>query len=46
MGFTDRKDPEGMKVGHGMVVLPRRNAYQLIGLRRPAKDTTLRIKVV
>lgn len=44
MGFIEQKDNQGVRGGHGTVVLPRRNPYQLIGLRRPSKDGGIRVK--
>jgi hypothetical protein len=46
LGFSPTKDSSGMMQGHATLLLPRRNAYQLIGLRRPAREPGLRIKVM
>lgn len=46
VGFSTAKDSSGMMQGHATLLLPRRNAYQLIGLRRPAREPGLRLKVI
>lgn len=46
VGFSPIKDSSGTMQGHGTLVLPRRNAYQMIGLRRPAKEPGLRLKLM
>ncbi len=35
-GFTTEKDGEGQVIGSSVVKLARRNAFELIGLKRPA----------
>jgi hypothetical protein len=35
-GFEGEKDGEGQVVGASVVRLARRNAFELVGLRRPA----------
>ena len=35
-GFETEKDGEGQVIGSSVVKLARRNAFELVGLRRPA----------
>ena len=46
-GFSCRRDESGRMEGHGVVKLPKRNPYELIGLRRPVRDEqNARVEVV
>ena len=45
-GFSCRRDETGRVEGHGIVKLPKRNAYELVGLRRPLRRETLRLRPV
>jgi hypothetical protein len=38
IGFSTQRNMEGEMVGQVMVRLARRNAYELVGLRRPARS--------
>jgi len=44
-GFEAGKDGEGEIIGSSVVKLARRNAYELIGLRRPALAPAWRWKM-
>lgn len=44
-GFEEQKDGEGQVIGSSVVRLARRNAFELIGLRRPALAPAWRWKV-
>lgn len=46
VGFSAAKDSSGTLQGQGTLLLQRRNAYQMIGLRRPAREPGLRIKIM
>jgi hypothetical protein len=35
-GFAGEKDAEGQVIGSSIVKLARRNAFELVGLKRPA----------
>lgn len=35
-GFEDEKNAEGQVIGSSVVKLARRNAFELVGLKRPA----------
>ena len=41
-GFEDEKDGEGQVIGSSVVKLARRNAFELVGLKRPALAPTWR----
>ena len=41
-GFEDEKDGEGQIIGSSVVKLARRNAFELVGLKRPALAPTWR----
>jgi len=41
-GFMAEKDGEGEIIGSSVVKLARRNAFELVGLRRPAPAPTWR----
>ena len=43
-GFCSVKDEQGQAAGSSTVRLARRNAYELIGLRRPQIVPVLRLK--
>ena len=43
-GFSCRRDASGRVEGHGVVKLPKRNAYEIIGLRRPVRREILRLR--
>ena len=43
-GFCSVKDEQGQVTGSSVVRLVRRNAYELIGLRRPQTVPVLRLK--
>jgi|GEM_PF-630202 hypothetical protein len=43
-GFSCRRDESGRVEGHGVVKLPKRNPYELIGLRRPVRREVLRLR--
>ena len=43
-GFSCRRDESGRVEGHGIVKLPKRNPYELIGLRRPVRREVLRLR--
>jgi hypothetical protein len=45
-GFCSIKDDEGQVAGSSTVRLARRNAYELIGLRRPQITPLLRVKAI
>lgn len=44
-GFCSVKDEQGQATGSSTVRLARRNAYEMIGLRRPQVAPMLRFKV-
>jgi hypothetical protein len=44
-GFEAEKDAEGQIVGSSVVKLARRNAFELVGLKRPALAPTWRWKM-
>jgi len=41
-GFEEEKDGEGQVIGASVVRLARRNAFELVGLRRPVPVPTWR----
>ena len=41
-GFEDEKSADGQVIGASVVRLARRNAFELVGLKRPALTTTWR----
>ena len=41
-GFEAEKDAEGQIIGSSVVKLARRNAFELVGLKRPALAPTWR----
>lgn len=43
-GFSCRRDESGRVEGHGVVKLPKRNPYELIGLRRPVRREIIRLR--
>lgn len=43
-GFSCRRDDSGRVEGHGVLKLPKRNSYELIGLRRPLRREGLRLR--
>ncbi|MGF1679512.1 MAG: hypothetical protein ACFCUX_10015 [Candidatus Methylacidiphilales bacterium] len=44
IGLSFQRDGNGDVCGQGTVVLQRRNAYQMIGLRRPNRGGERRIR--
>jgi hypothetical protein len=44
-GFAAEKDAEGQIIGSSVVKLARRNAFELVGLKRPAPVATWRWKM-
>jgi len=44
-GFESEKDGEGQIIGSSVVKLARRNAFELVGLKRPALAPTWRWKM-
>lgn len=44
IGFSTERNMEGEILGQVMVRLTRRNAYELVGLRRPARSESLRVR--
>jgi hypothetical protein len=44
-GFEAEKDGEGQIIGSSIVKLARRNAFELVGLKRPALAPTWRWKM-
>jgi hypothetical protein len=44
-GFAAEKDAEGQVIGSSVVKLARRNAFELVGLKRPALAPTWRWKM-
>ena len=42
IGFSTQRDAEGQMQGQVVMRFARRNAYELIGLRRPAREQLLR----
>jgi hypothetical protein len=44
IGFSNERDSVGEIRGHELVHCPKRNAYELIGLRRPARNSVWRLK--
>ena len=45
IGFSNRRNPQGEIEGCGILRLTRRNAYELVGLRRPVRAHDLRMRV-
>lgn len=44
IGFSTQRNMEGEISGQVTVRLARRNAYELVGLRRPTRSDSLRVK--
>ena len=44
-GFESEKDNEGQVIGSSVVKLARRNAFELVGLKRPALAPAWRWKM-
>ncbi|MEI9998813.1 MAG: hypothetical protein WDO13_06405 [Verrucomicrobiota bacterium] len=44
-GFAAEKDAEGQVIGSSVVRLARRNAFELVGLKRPAPSPAWRWKM-
>lgn len=44
IGFSTQRNMEGEISGQVMIRLAKRNAYELVGLRRPARSETIRVK--
>lgn len=42
IGFSTQRDAEGQMQGQVVMRLARRNAYELIGLKRPVREQLLR----
>ena len=42
-GFSPKRDADGKSLGHAAVKLKHRNAYELLGLRKPLSQNLFRV---